>query len=306
MTPTIIMEFKSNYKSIIYTRSETLLFQEVYKDAAAKYLSKNKILFSEALQKLILQVGKLISRALVRPTCNKSRSIEVLNYICVDVLKDRKLLNAVAGSNYNSNGNRVKHYDTMNSDLVKIEEMACSYNRMINLLCKKMKDDTLQKYKFVPRVVKSTSNKVKTKKKTTTSSTKVKSNPAPKVNIINRVINKIENKVQSLKERKATLRASLLKDEGLVNKRGLLGSKKIIMFGVNIDFDSYYLVKDVKVYLKTRNGLRTLKACLGENRYRVDASDVYDGRIELTVKVCYKIKTFIYDYAESNLKGVYC
>ena len=90
------------------------------------------------------------------------------------------------------------------------------------------------------------------------------------------------------------------------NEVKMISVDKANMFGVNIDFDSYYLVKDVKVYLKTRNGLRTLKACLGENRYRVDASDVYDGRIELTVKVCYKIKTFIYDYAESNLKGVYC
>jgi hypothetical protein len=272
------MLVKRDYKTIIKSHVKKEYFNVFYEDAVSKYQTKNKFLFCEALQKLIVKIGRVVSNSLISPCSNESNSIGNLDYLCNDILQDRCLYYEFLSTDFNHKGNTAKHHLSMNENTVQIERIAGIYNRMINQLCKKIKDDTLMTYKFI----------------------QCKNNKNQKQAVVNKK-SKGALKPTSISKENAVLNASFLNDEGVAYRISDLSKRKVILFGVNIKFKSAYTIKRVEVILNTRRGTKLYNAHLGDNHYEIDALEVVNNKIDLKVRVEYVTNSNLVSYKEIHL-----
>ena len=101
------------------------------------------------------------------------------------------------------------------------------------------------------------------------------------------------------------LSCRLLKDEGVAFKHSLFSKKKIIMFGLDINYNSHYSVKKLDVYLKTKEGSKKLKGVLGENRYQINADLISNNTIDVIVRLTYRLSSRVTNYKEVKLQRLY-
>lgn len=277
------MVLRKDYKKIIMRHVKEGYFNAFYNDALSKYKAKNRFLFCESLQKLIVKIGRIISSAAITPTSNESNSIGNLNYLCNYILKDSCLYYEFLATNFNQEGNNAKHILSMNENNIQIEKIAGLFNRMVNQLCKRINDDTLMTYKFIQ------CNNKKVEKKAVAKSTKKKD----------------ISKSSQVSNENVILNASFLNDEGIAYRTNIFSKKKVILFGVNIKCKSIYPIKKIEVLLSTRRGTKLYKAHIGDNHYEVDAYDVKDNKVSIKVKVEYTIKSNVISYKEVCLTRSY-
>lgn len=303
------METKKNYKNIILESSKDGAFQAVYVDAVSKYKMKNKYLFCEAIQKLVVKIGLVISRALVSPHSNESNCVGNLHYLCKRILNDYDLYNSFMNTDLNNKGNTIKHRLKMEAENVMIEKIAGLYNRMINLLCKRIKDQTLALYRLIPadtsnkskkqkevakqkKVKKNTSNNESKKNKDTVSTLKVKEKKVNIKNTYENIYSKSSQNNRSVfcENEEIKINASLIKDHGIAYKTSLFKKKEIIMYGLNLNVRSNFKIKKIDTFLKTKEGYTKIKSSLGVNHYEVDSCKVSDNTITLKIIVEYLVK----------------
>ena len=316
------MNFKYDYRSLIVEGTNDDFFKAKYDDALNKYNSRNRYLFCEALQKLVVAIGLVMSSVLNYPSTNSSNCSGLLNYLCIDVLGEKEFYKSFTATKFNKKGNAAKHRKNMKVEEVKIETIASKFNKMISMLCTKIKDNTLLKYKLIrkdntdiisdeemERIIKfkyekyfmnkNINNKNINNKKLLNQPKKKENKKIKKKNLI------LDKHKSSINNKNLNVSAYLLNDEGRAYKMSLMKKKEIFMFGIYIDYKSNYKLTKIEVLLKTKTHEEILKAKVGENRFEVDSSFIDNGLVDVIVRTYYWISLFKYNYKDINLKRKY-
>ena len=251
------MEKKTQFKQILAQYSKDACINAVYEDALTKYNQNNKYLFSESLQKLIVRIGGMVSSSLVYPISFASNSIGCLDYLCYKILDNQSLYYSFLATAYNEVANASKHRLTLDEHKVQIEASANVFNRMINELCKKLKDDTLQKFKFI---------RINTTKKKVAPATKHSS---------------------SVTNKDFSVDAKIIPWDGVITRQFLFKRVDYLTFGLDLKVNKPANIKRMSLTIVTSNGKEELKVSLGCKRYEIEASKILKRTVCLILNVEY-------------------
>lgn len=294
---------KPNCSAIIASALNTRECKDIYEDLVLKYHNKNISLFAEALQKEFVRLGNAVNDSLEYPTTKRlSNAHPSVVYLCNKVLNDTALYHTMMATDFNKHGNRVKHNLTTEMQRVKIEEMAKTFNRILNSLSTKLNVELLTKYRLInnTRVIDERQTSMQkiyyqhqeyTKKKKVLDSTPKKSVVATSQS--NNYVNKIKDQYSKrYVDGQYEFNVELLPSDGVITKSGIFGKTQYITFFLNIKANKPDKVKKMDLYIKTSAGKEKLKVELGKKRYLVETSKLKGFLINLDLTIEYRLNKF--------------
>lgn len=294
---------KPNCYLIIASALNARETKDIYEDLVLKYHNKNISLFAEALQKEFVRLGNAVNDSLEYPTTKRlSNAQPSVWYLCNKVLKDSALYYTMMATDFNKHGNRVKHNLTIEMQKVKIEEMANTFNRILNSLSTKLNVELLTKYRLInnTRVIDDRQTSMQKiyyqhqdnmKKKKTLDSTSKK--PVASNSQSNNYINKIKDQYSKrYVDGQYEFNVELLPSDGVITKRGMFGKTQYITFFLNIKANKPDKIKKMDLYIKTSVGKEKLKVELGKKRYLVETSKLKGSLINLDLTIEYRLNKF--------------
>lgn len=299
---------KQNCSAIIASILNNKEAKDVYEDLVYKYHNKNITLFSDALQKEFVRLGNAVRAGLEFPTTKRlSNAKPSVWYLCKTVLNDEALYHTMMATDFNLHGNRIKHNLTIEMQRAKIEEMAKTFNRILNSLSSKLNVELLTKYRLInnTRVIDERQTSTQKayyqyqeymKKKMGIDSTCKK----PQSSISTSTTSRNDNYVNKIKDQYSKryvdgqyeFNVELLPSDGVITKMGIFGKTQYITFFLNIKANKPDKIKKMDLYIKTSAGKEKLKVELGKKRYLVETSKLKGSLINLDLTIEYRLNKF--------------
>lgn len=294
---------KQNCSAIIASILNNKEAKDVYEDLVYKYHNKNITLFSDALQKEFVRLGNAVRAGLEFPTTKRlSNAKPSVWYLCKTVLNDEALYHTMMATDFNLHGNRIKHNLTIEMQRAKIEEMANTFNRILNSLSIKLNVELLTKYRLInnTRVIDDRQTSMQKtyyqyqeymKKKMGIDSTSKK--PVASNSQSNNYVNKIKDQYSKrYVDGQYEFNVELLPSDGVITKMGIFGKTQYITFFLNIKANKPDKIKKMDLYIKTSVGKEKLKVELGKKRYLVETSKLKGSLINLDLTIEYRLNKF--------------